>query len=208
MNTVNYWPNYFPVDESHPSPGINRADRRAKRKAKNKIVIRSREPGKSWNERLAAFHERLSRANATQSGDEDVATLLTSPYAQLDRLSFGTLDTLGFVDLSEANCAAALLVKKLLACAANNATRAVLEPLKPAFKAAADALTTIGNRNHAIGRYVAKADELASLRESLIQYEALIRVSDRAHVVHAQLEAQELVTAKLRERLALPSIQF
>lgn len=200
MNTPIFWPDHLREDDE-PSPCLNRSERRAKRKAKNRIVTHPRQSGKDWGMRYAAFNERLSRANATPSGDEDVATLLTSPYAQLDRLSFGTLDTTGFIDLSEANCAAALLVKKLLDCAANDVTRALLVSLQPVFKAAADALTELG-------RYVAKADELASIRDFLQQYEALIRVSDRAHVVHALLEAQELVTAKLRKQLALPAIQF
>lgn len=150
---------------------------------------------------LLTFECALAKARTDPTEAADKAQLLTSPYAQLERLTHGTLDFQGYADLTETNAAAWLLAVKLHDCAANAETQAQLAPTREPFVKAAHALHELGERRKAKGKYVARADELNTLRDALATYEQLIGVSDRAHVSHAVIEAAKHVQNRLNRRL-------
>lgn len=143
------------------------------------------------------FSLTLAKHDMTLASQEDADELTMSPLVNIERLSTGTLDDEGFIDLNEANVAAFCLGKRIFEFSANQETKDIIAQAQPYFEAAADSLGEIGKRKASIGRYVAKGDELESIRESLNLYRQAILVSEKGHIINAIIRAKELVNDKL-----------
>lgn len=172
---------------------MNRAQRRSGKMAKPAKA----QPYMGSSMPMNYFNLTLAKADQTLAGEEDADELTLSPLVNIERLSIGTLNDEGFIDLNEANVAGFCLGKRIFEFSANQGTKDIIAQAQPYFEAAADALGEIGHRKMKLGRYVAKGDELEAIRESLNLYRQAILVSEKGHIMHALIRAKELVNDKL-----------
>lgn len=168
---------------------MNRQQRRNAKKNGHKVIPRS--------VAHSIFRLTMAKADTTIATEHDADELTITPLVQIDRLASGKLDDSGFVDLNEANIAGFCLGKRIHEFSANQETKDIITHAQPFFEAAADALASIGERKAKIGRYTAKGDELEAIRESLRIYREAILVSEKGHIMHALIQAKEMVESKL-----------
>lgn len=174
---------------------MNRAQRRAAARGRSTAVDRKSAldtfmPAKQ-------FSLALAKHDLTMASEEDADELTLSPLINIERLSTGTLNDEGFIDLNEANVYAFCIGAKIHQHAANDATREIIAQAQPIFEEAAEALGEIGHRKMKIGRYVATGDQLNAIRESIRLYREVILVSEKGLIVQALIRAKELVDQKL-----------
>lgn len=184
---------------------MNRAQRRAtaRNSGKNRLAsIDARALSgavASFNLPAKQFQLTMAKCDATLANEDDADELTISPFSNVDRLSTGTLNDDGFINLNEANVAAFCIAARIHQLAANQETKDLIGQAQPYFEAAADALASIGHRKLERGRYVCKGEELNAIRESIRLYREVIMVSEKGLIMKALIDAKKMVDDKLQK---------
>ena len=159
-------------------------------------MTRKHKPGISA---IKLFELTLAKCDTTPASVADADELTLSPLVNVDRLSTGSLNDEGFIDLNEANVAGFCIAALVYQFAANQASKEMIAQAQPHFEQAADALAEIGARKIQRGNYIATGPELTAIRESLRLYREVILVSDKGLIVKGLIRAKELVAGKLHK---------
>lgn len=142
---------------------------------------------------------KLAMANRDPVPQDQHERLIIRPMATLARLKLYDIDEQDFVELNEANCAAFCLAGILYNSTKDEEARRQLGGLQPIFHEAALALHSLGDRYNVTKVYRAKGDELAALEASFGALDQIIPLATKGLVLQALVQAEDMVTQKLRE---------
>ena len=142
---------------------------------------------------------KLAMANREPVPQEQHERLIGRPLATLTRLKLYDIDTNDFVELNEANCSAFCLAGILYNSTKDEEARRQLGGLQPIFHEAAQALGSIGERYQRTGKYRANGSEMESIESSFSVLSQIIPLATKGLVLQALVQAEEMVTNKLRE---------
>lgn len=148
--------------------------------------------GPSWQ----AIKTVIASNMVTEQESNIHADLVLPAYAMLENLTHGTLDTDGFVKLSEMNAACFCLAAQIHEHGTDK-VKAFIKTYEPITVAAANALHMIGERYAGKGKFGATGDELSALRKAIAALDDLLLMAPKGIALRALIQAQKMVDESL-----------
>lgn len=159
---------------------MNRQQRRANSKPQ-RVISKSA----TWWQIQAKLH---CHSNAPSSQEAN-ASILMPLYASITRLTSGIADQSDFYLINEMNCFGFNLAGDI-SKNGDDETRQAVAGGYYAFMATSDALTRIGNRKNASGKWGASGDDLQALRDMAHWVDELMQVSTEGLIMSALMGAK------------------
>lgn len=144
----------------------------------------------------------MTLSNNTPLREDSRNTIVLPAYQALERLTKGTCDQLGYLELVQMNYFGHRLAQRLAVFSNAGET---LRATEPEFTAAGEALVAIGERSNVTGRFTPTGDELRLIRASMQMLDELLGLSTTGHALSALKQAAKDIEATERAVRSLDS---